>query len=444
MATIAPIKNSKKGSYRITVSNGYDANGKQIRETTTFTPDKTKTKRQQEKQLQEFAIEFERKVKTGKLYSGDKICFADFVNIWLEKEAVQNLEETTIYSYRTHLRNVIIPVIGKYKMTKITPVILERFYASLLKDDARKDGKGCYKIASIKKFHKIISGIMRTAVRWNVIEENPCEKAELPRERVKNKDVKHFTYEQAKAFLEAMEKPYSVLYTGHKITIPTGRVIELGTYAKERILPLQFKIFFRLSLFGGFRKGELIALTWNDIDFDNNMISITKSAGHIQSGQTVKSTKTEKSNRVVPIPQHEINLLSKWRTEQKNLMIAVGSQWEGFRGKDFDNNSVFIQTVRNIGKIMNYTTPYRKLHEFINYYNQGVEREEDKLPLISLHGLRHTCATLNIALGTDMKTVQEILGHANIQTTLNVYTHALEEKKREATNALDLLLNKQA
>ena len=73
-----------------------------------------------------------------------------------------------------------------------------------------------------------------------------------------------------------------------------------------------------------------------------------------------------------------------------------------------------------------------------------MEKEENKLPVIPLHGLRHTCATLNIALGTDIKTVQAILGHANIQTTLNTYTHALEEKKREATNALDVLLNKQA
>lgn len=151
MATIRKIKNSKKGAYQIIVSNGYDSNNKQIRVTTTFTPDITKSQRQQEKQVQEFAIDFERQVKTGKVYSGDKISFADFTKEWEEKEAKQNLEETTLYSYNGHLKNVILPAIGKYKMSKVTPVILEQFYRSLTKDNARKDGKGSYKIASIKK-----------------------------------------------------------------------------------------------------------------------------------------------------------------------------------------------------------------------------------------------------------------------------------------------------
>lgn len=444
MATIRKIKNSKKGSYQIIVSNGYDANNKQIRATTTFTPDLTKSQRQQEKQVQEFAIDFERQVKTGKIYDGCKITFGDFVKEWEEKEAKQNLEETTLYSYRKHLKNIILPALEKYKISKITPVMLEQFYRSLTKENARKDGKGSYKISSIKKFHKIISGIMRTAVRWNIIEENPCDKVELPRERNPNNDIKHFTLEQAMTFLETIEKPYNTHYTESKTVVPNRKVIELNNDLKERMLPIQFKIFYRLSLFGGLRRGELIALTWNDIDFKNNTLNINKSAGHTQKGQTIKATKTINSNRVVPIPKTEIELLSRWKTEQKNFMLTVGSKWKGYRGKEFDKNNVFIQTNNNYGKTMNLSTPYKKFVTVINYYNQTVEKEDDKLPLISLHGLRHTCATLNIALGTDIKTVQAILGHANVQTTLNIYTHALEEKKREAVNTLEILLNKQA
>lgn len=443
MATITKIKNSKKGSYRITVSNGYDSNNKQIRITKTFTPDKTKSERQQTKQVQEYAIEFEKQVKTGKLCEGDKINFYDFVKKWEEDEAKQHLEETTLYTYKGHLNRVIIPVLGKYKMIAITPVILEKFYNSLTKDNAKIRGEGGYKISSIRKFHKIISGIMRTAVRWKVIEENPCEKAELPKERVSNSDVKHFTVEQAKRFLEAMDKPYNVPYNGHRLTIPNGEIIVLD-FVKERTLPIQFKIFYRLCLFAGLRKGEAIALTWQDIDFGKNTISVTKSVGHTQSGQKTKSTKTVNSNREIPISQNEVDLLLKWKTEQKSFMLTVGSKWEGYRGQDFDKNNIFIQMNTNYGKTMNEGTPYRKFVTFIKYYNQTVEREEDCLPVIPLHGLRHTCATLHIALGTDIKTLQAILGHANIQTTLNIYTHALEEQKRKASNALDILLNKEA
>lgn len=444
MATIRKIKNSKKGSYQIIVSNGYDAEGKQIRVTTTFTPDADKTPRQKEKQIQEFAMEFENKVKTGQLYSGDKITFAEFVKEWETKEAKLQLEETTLYTYKRHLNRVILPAIGKYKMTKITPLLLEEFYQSLLKDDARVDGKGSYKISSITKFHKIISGIMRTAVRWKVIERNPCETAELPRNREKNNDVKHFTYEQAIRFLEAMDKPYKVTFKAREGKMPSGKTVHINEFTKDRMLPLQFKIFYRLALFGGFRKGELIALTWNDIDFEKKVISITKSAGHVETGQKVKGTKTSGSNGLIPIPKQEIELLAKWKAEQKNFMLCVGSKWEGFRGAEFDKNSVFIQTNTHYGKTMNISTPYRKFVDFIKTYNETVENEEDKLPVIPLHGLRHTCATLNIGLGTDIKTVQAILRHKDIQTTLNIYTHALEEKKREATSKLELLLNAKA
>lgn len=443
MATITKIKNSKKGSYRITVSNGYDANNKQIRITKTFTPDKTKTERQQQKQVQEYALEFERQVKTGKLYEGDKIIFSEFVKRWEEDEAKQRLEATTLYSYKGYLKNVIIPAIGKYKMVAITPIVLEKFYNSLTMDNAKIRGEGRYKIASIRKFHKIISGIMRTAVRWGVIEVNPCEKAKLPKDNENNIDVKYFTLEQAKRFLEAMEHPYKVPFNGHTIKIPSGKITFMDGYVKERMLPSQFKIFYRLCLFAGLRKGEALALTWEDVDVKKNTISITKSLGHTQNGQETKTTKTIRSNRILPIPKSEIDLLQKWKIEQKNFMFSVGSKWEGYRGNDFDKNSIFIQMNSNYGKTMNIATPYRKFETFIKYYNQTVEKEE-RLPVIPLHGLRHTCATLNVSLGTDLKTLQATLGHANIQTTLNIYAHALEEKKREASKALDNLLNKEA
>ena len=201
----------------------------------------------------------EKRNKQGRLYlEVDKTKQNETYNVTIVLPSIirpSNLKGFSLLdSYKGHLKNVILPAIGKYKMSKVTPAILEQFYRSLTKDNAKKDGKGSYKIASIKKFHKIISGIMRTAVRWNVIEENPCDKAELPRERNKSNDVKHFTLEQAMTFLEAMDKPYSVPFKGHKITVPSGKVIELDTYIKERMLPIQFKIFYRLSLFGGLRK----------------------------------------------------------------------------------------------------------------------------------------------------------------------------------------------
>lgn len=434
MASIKEVKGSKKGAYRITVSNGYDMNGKQIKVSTNYTPDPAKTRKQQLKEAEEYAFEFEKKVKEGRLYNGDKISFADFTEEWLEKEAKVNLEKTTIYCYQRNLRNTILPALGKYKMTKITPVLLERYFTGLLQEGAKQNGLEAYSMGTVKRDYTIISSIMRTAVRWNVIEENPCKRAQLPRERVKDNNVKHFTLEQAKTFLNILDKPSSVYQEGKKIV----------NLERTKRLHIQFVIFFRIALLGGLRRGELIALTWADIDFQHSKISINKSAGHIDQGQITKSTKTVQSNRDIVLPQSEMELLGRWKTEQKNLMLAVGSKWEGYRGSEYEHNNVFIQTNQNYGRAMNIATPYKKFVGVINSYNRTVENEEDKLPVIPLHGLRHTFATLQISLGTDVKTTQSMLGHASIQTTLNTYAHALEDKQREASNALGTLLNRQA
>lgn len=422
-------------SYRIQVSNGYDINGKKIRETITFTPDPSLTQKQQQKALDKFVFEFEEKVKNGNFLNGEKITLNDFIERWLKDYAPLQIEASTLSGYILQINQKILPALGHLKLSKIQPMHLQSFYNNLLEDGIRKDGKpGGYSPATIKKCHAILSSIMKTAVQWQVIESNPCDRVSPPKQKKINEGVKHFTLEQAETFLNALEMNYSTTYKAHDRKDDTGKIYHIDDYKETRSIPLQFKVFFSIALFGGLRRGELIALTWDDINFDNNTISITKSTAYVGNNMVTKSPKNKTSIRVVNIPVSVIDILRKLRKEQKELKINLGDQWQG-------DNYIFIQWN---GKQMNLSTPYHTFIDIIEKYNNSVENESEKLPVIPLHGLRHTSATLLIAENIDVRTVSARLGHAQTSTTMNIYAHSLKKMDEKAAETLDNLFKKKA
>lgn len=430
MATI-----EKRGnSYRITVSNGYDSSGRQIREKATFTPDSSMTPKQQQRALEKFVYEFEEKVKNGKYLKGEKIKFEDFVDTWLKDYAEHQLAKTTISAYKELLEQKIIPAIGHLKLAKIQPLHLQSFYNNLLEDGVRKDGKkGGYSSSTIKKCHAVISSILTTAVHWQIIESNPCERVSVPKDKQATGEVKHFTLEQAETFLKALEMSYTSTYKAHDRIDDTGKKYHVSEYTETRTIPTQFKVFFYLAIFGGLRRGELLALTWDDIDFDNNTISITKSTAYTNGQVFTKTPKNKSSIRTISIPDIVIGMLKKYRIEQQELRLSLGDQWQG-------DNYIFIQWN---GKQMHPSTPYHTFKDIIKKYNSTVTNPAEKLPEIPLHGLRHTSATLLIAENVDVKTVSARLGHAQTSTTLNIYTHSIKKRDEMAANTLsDLLLKK--
>lgn len=424
----------KRGnSYRITVSNGYDIKGKQIREKITFTPDSEMTEKQQKKALERFIFNFEEKVKNGKYLSGEKLTFKEFYDYWAKEYADKHLEKTTLQAYNAELNQKIIPAIGHLKIAKIKPTHLQSFYNNLLEDGIRKDGKsGGYSPVTIKKDHAILSGMFTQAVIWQMIDSNPCDRVAPPKEvKTTNEEVKHFTVEQAELFLNALEKKYTSTYKAHSRIDDKGKKYHVPEYTESRTIPTQFKIYFNFALFGGLRRGELIALTWDDIDFANCSIDINKSTGLVNYEQITKLPKNKSSIRTVVIPGPIMKLAEKYKKEQLEYRLALGDQWIG-------NNHLFIQTN---GKQMNLSTPNHTFHDIINKYNATV-KDEFKLPHIPLHGLRHTSATFLIAENIDVRTVSARLGHAQTSTTVNIYAKALKKLDKKASTALDNLLIK--
>lgn len=402
---------TKRGnSYRVRVSNGRDSSGKQLFESATFTPDPARTEKQNQKALEAFVFEFEQKVKSGKYLDGEKLTFKAFSETWITDHAEKTLEITTVQSYRDLLTRCINPAIGHLKIARIQPVHLNKLYLSM--SDTRKDGKpGGYSSATIRRVHALISSVFSTAVKWNVITESPCGRVTLPKTAPIGDRVKCFTPEQAGTFLEALDAQYSG---------SDG----LGT---------QYRLLFNLALYSGARRGELIALEWSDIDFDNMELSITKSAEKVKGEVITKAPKTRTSYRRVSLPASVVTLARKWKIEQLQYRLSIGSQWNG-------SNYVFIQWD---GSRMYPDTPTKIFNKIIARHNAAAP-DNEQLPRITLHDLRHTSATLLIAQNVDIRTVSSRLGHAKTSTTMNIYAHALQQKDREAANALDDLLTRKA
>lgn len=174
------------------------------------------------------------------------------------------------------------------------------------------------------------------------------------------------------------------------------------------------------------RKGETLALHWSDIDFENKLIHISKSVSKSETGVTYKDPKTSSSKRIVPIPDDVISLLKKYKSEYLQLKMSMGDAWHG-------TDNLFIQSD---GRLMGRSTPYQFFKKHLKRYNEWIannpneakEQNFEVLPIIPLHGLRHSCATLLNYLGTNIVDIAKLLGHAQTSTTMNTYAHSFDSQ----------------
>ncbi|MDO5157250.1 MAG: site-specific integrase [Eubacteriales bacterium] len=395
---------TKRGnSYRIRVSNGYDENGKQQMRTTTWHPDPYKSDAENQAALEQFAYEFQQQTKGPVLHYKTQMTYREYVKQWLETYAEQQMEQTSYACTANMLRLHVLPTLGEVKLAEITPLLLSSLYTELLMSGYLKNGtQHYYKASTIKRIHDSISSSLSTATQWGLIDSNPCDKVKPPKMN-KQIEPKHFNKEQSKTFLKALDHP-------------ACNVSE------------QMKVFYYMALYGGFRRGELIALTWNDIDFKKNTVSITKSAAVVRGKQINKSPKNYTSIRIVNLPKSVMDMLKTYKNSQTEHRLSIGNEWQG-------DNYVFIQ---RDGRQMHVDTPTKIFRRILRTHNS---HSKNHLPLISLHGLRHTSATLLIAQHVDVKTVSARLGHANTSTTLNIYAHSLKEMDSTAAKALASILD---
>ncbi len=415
---------TKRGdTYKITVLQGRDPKGKQIFKCTTFTPDPNKTERQNKKALEKFVLDFEARVKNGSYLDGDNMTYSAFIDKWLEKYAKQQLAPTSFERTKGILEKNVLPYLGHYKLKDIKPLMIKAIYDDMEKSGYIRHGQRIpYSPNTISRVHHAVSITFTTAVYWQLIDSNPCDRIKPPR-TTKNHDLKHFTPEEAISFIEYMKKPYR-RKVGGKYRI-NGKTVD-NTSEREYTIPYQYQVFFTLALFGGFRRGELYALNWSDIDFDKSTISVTKSLAETSEGIITKSPKNTTSIRTVVVPHVCMDMLAelkRQRVEKQGNVVRFNR-----------NEAIFIE---DEGRKANIRRANELFQDIIKRYNN---EHENKLPLISLHGLRHTSATILISQNIDIKEVSSRLGHSNTSTTLDIYTHALQKRDEDASRALENVL----
>lgn len=260
---------------------------------------------------------------------------------------------------------------------------------------------------TIKHYHRLLSSILQTAVKWQLIESNPASRVEAP------KTEKH-------------ESKY---------------LDELQTKEVIRMLDnesLQFRTMIILFIYSGFRRGELAGLQWPDIDFKNNLIHVSRTIQYLPKiGVFIKNTKNVGSERSIKIPSVAIDVLKQFKTWQDTERLRLGDVWQADLRKE-------ARTQKEKYKRIEWVfTSYGGRHIFpdtiTDQFNEFTKK--NNLPHVGIHGLRHTNATLQIASGVNIRTVSNRLGHAQTSTTSNIYAHAIQSADAAAADVLENLLN---
>lgn len=445
MASIRPRKN-KNGditSYTIIVSLGYSADGEKITETTTYKPE-AKTPAKARKEVERFAALFEEQIRNGgSIADGTRIRFRDFIEIWDKQymeirarhgEITHHYRESSL----NQLKRYAVPVIGHMKMSEIKAVHIDAIVAKML--DAERAPK------TIRTVFNTINAIFAYAYRKQIVNENPCGRCN-PLPKIKRGGELHYwTEEQVEKFLsDALEKEYLHEVGGYQRQFTEdhkpGERVNVTSYSRAHGIPLQWKVYFHVAIYGGFRRGEMVALTWEDIDTDNQTITISKAiTASKAAGEEVKGPKTEAGKRAVKLPAKCFKMLSDWKREQREMCLKLGTYWQGRRGSEFDKNCIFI---KNDGSRMNIQTPSGKFRKLLHAYNESVP-EPERLPEIRLHDLRHTNASHLVAAGVDIETVARRLGHSRPSFTLDVYGHAIESMDDKAADVLEQIFTAKA
>ena len=374
----------RKNSYSIRVSCGYDVNGKQIFQSMTWVPDEGMTPKQIEKELNRQAVLFEENCKKG--FQAKAVKFETFGDEWFEEYARPNLRNTT-YERLYQLRGRIYKAIGHLRMDKITARQIQMFVNTLSKDGANEQTGKALAPKTVKHYLSLISDIFGYGVKMGVVSENPCSKVTIPKVEQTEKQI--YSPEQVGQFFKLHEDE-----------------------------PLKYRVFFKLAVYSGYRRGELLGLEWKDVDFANNVISVRRTSCYTTGkGIYTDTTKTKKSQRSLKFPQEIMDLLRELQIEQAEERSKLGDYW-------VDTDRLF---TKDNGEPQHPNTTYTWLKRFC---------ERNDFPFYGIHQFRHFFASVLVNEGVDIVSVSGALGHSTVATTSGIYCHLLENARARVSDAI--------
>ena len=302
--------------------------------------------------------------------------FEEIYLLWFDSAYKNTVKESTYVKTKEMFRVHILPAFGSMKLNKISVTYCQTTV-----------NNWCDSLAKYRVMKNYVTKVLDYSIALGLLKDNPMRKITMPKrkeivdgEKVEN----YYNKEELQHFLDC---------------------IKSDGFARWHAL-------FRLLAFSGMRKGEALALEWKDIDFNQSTVTVNKTLARGENNKLIiQSQKTKTSFRTVSVDPGTMQLLKEWRKEQARDYLKLGFN-------TMQPSQVVFTTYKN---------EYMQLASVTNRINKIIKKHD--LKVITTHGLRHTHCSLLFEAGASIQEVKERLGHSDIQTTMNIYTHVTEKAK---------------
>lgn len=340
-----------------------------------------RTKKDCEKAMSELITQ----IQNGNYFEESGLLFKDYLKKWLNSYQ-SNVSPRTYIRYENDINKYISIHLGNIEISNLKPLHIQDFYNHCLK-------KLNLSPTTVIHFHAIIHKSLSQAVKWQLINFNPADSVEKPKKI--RKEMVVWTQEEVNEVLKRTKD----------MTIYIPILLAVGT---------------------GMRRGEILGLTWDNVDFDDSVIYVQKQLQKINDQLILMQPKTKRSIRKITISTNIISVLKELKKEQFKNRLYLGENYNKNSfvvcqndGRPYDPGYI----TKNFGRILKRICP------------------ELNIPIISFHDLRHTHATLLLKAGVNPKVVAERLGHTTVSMTLDTYSHVLPDMQKEVAEKIDKILS---
>ncbi len=306
--------------------------------------------------------------------------FRDHLEDWF-KTKKHSINIQTAKTYDSYIKNRIVPRLGYVKLAHLSPKLLQGYVNDLIEDGLAS--------STIKKAYNIIKSSLDYAVDMELISSNPVKKIQLP--KPKKAEITVWELDDVQTFLKAAS-------------------------------PHRWYAAFHLAITTGMRRGEILGLRWKDVDLEKGILYVRQTLSK-DGKQFLTGAKTASGVRSIKLSNETVVVLKKHRAAIAKEKLKTGPSYQ-----DYD-----LVICTDSGTPVNPENLKKSYSRLI---------QAAGVPKIRFHDLRHTHATMLLSQGVNAKVISERLGHSNIKTTLDIYSHILPNMQEEAANQIDALFSK--
>jgi integrase len=333
-----------------------------------------------QRECHDWVREITNKIEHGMTFDATQLTLECYMQSWLTGKDL-SIRQNTARNYRRYAEQDILPVIGKMRLQNILPAHIRQLYLRM-----QAEGKGS---RTIQLVHATLHCALKQAVKERLIGYNPMDAVERP--KVETKEFHIFTESQARTFLEAA--------SGH----PSEAL-------------------FYLALTTGLRKGELLGLMWEDVDWDKGTLRVERQLQQAYSSSAVLvPTKTRSGRRQIKLGKMGLAMLEAHRHKQEAQKTLAGDSWK-------ENGMIFTTGIGTYASQSKVSKEFKRI------------LWENNLPDIRFHDLRHTSISLLLDMGTPINTVQHRAGHSKASVTTDIYGHVMAHSQDAAAENIEQIV----